>query len=1275
MAGWESERSELLEAGFLESEIEEYARSSRKEMSDAGFSAEEIDKYFGVKKPDMSGIRGFFEENLKKFRETDFKKEAQEAGDEFIGAIEAGWQMSVAGLVSRGQAPEKVLEEDAPYFARIASEAATLAGDLPAMLAGGYFGYVGGGLVGGFVGTKVPVLGNVAGAAVGANMGMGAGSNALPTALRAILMDHYEKGEFKDFRDFWSRASGIFLDTFKSAAVGGVTSGVGGLVARVAGRAGAPAIAKTAAQTTSEVATMVTVGKALEGEVPTAEDFIHAGAIVTGMHLTGLAVKSGAEKTTAKLRKIYAETGLRPHEIVERVQTDPVLRQELAADNIDIPESLKPAQEPVAVNPELAPDAAAKKIDLADPDLKTANAILEVVPETRVEVEPLPKPEVDAPAPKVTDGDGGGPNDPQSQVLERVVPGGKKSKSIDFDTFYTNAVDDLHPIKRFVQTLTGDKPIDVQDDPYSLARLTRGSYGKADQFLESSPFDFHTLENTGAKPLKQILEPFKSDLDGLRAYLVSMRAIELDGRGIESGVPLEAARQVTKSGRAKYHKAFEEIQTYQNSVLKYAKDSGILSQADYDTILSQNKAFIPFHRLIDEEGGAAGRGLNVRNPVKAIKGSDRQIIDPIESMIKNTYLMVTLAERNRVGVKMKELAESAGETGKLLMEKVPAPVKPIEVSMKEAGEGAVKAGADVDRVVEFLVEEGLDSESFTIFRANRQPLAKDEIAVFDQGKREVYRVAPEVAEAIKALDHESSSLLVKLLAAPARALRGGAVLSPDFMTRNVVRDQFTAFTLSGNGYIPVVDSLIGLGSLLKKDDSYQAWLKAGGANSAAVSIDRDYINAKIFKLNKETGIIDTAWNVIGSPIEMLRVMTEVFENSTRLGEFKKAQKAGKNAFAAAMDAREVTLDFARVGAKTRAMNMITAFWNAQVQGMDRTIRAFQERPLETTAKMTAAITIPSLLLWWANKDDDRWNEIPRWQKDLFWIVMTDDHIYRIPKPFEAGLIFGSLPERTLEHFFTDNPKAFKEFNETMVEAAVPSMLPTFAIPAIEHFANKSTFTGAPIIPKNVEGLLPEYQYTEYTTETSKALGKLIGYIPGAKDKSITSPAIVENYVRAWSGGLGMYALQIADRALSAAGALPEKVRPEMAIEEYPVIKAFMIRYPGSNAQSIRDFYERYTENQKFVATVKHLAKQGDFDAIQNELRVEENSHRMVQLNDIREALANSTKLIKMIHANPEIPPREKRQLIDATYIRMIEAAKLGNKTFDEMDKAMKGKRR
>ena len=39
-----------------------------------------------------------------------------------------------------------------------------------------------------------------------------------------------------------------------------------------------------------------------------------------------------------------------------------------------------------------------------------------------------------------------------------------------------------------------------------------------------------------------------------------------------------------------------------------------------------------------------------RNPIKGIEGSQRTVIDPLESIIRNTYLFAQMAQRNEVGL-------------------------------------------------------------------------------------------------------------------------------------------------------------------------------------------------------------------------------------------------------------------------------------------------------------------------------------------------------------------------------------------------------------------------------------------------------------------------------------------------------------------------------------------------------------------------------------------------------------------------------------------------
>jgi hypothetical protein len=435
---------------------------------------------------------------------------------------------------------------------------------------------------------------------------------------------------------------------------------------------------------------------------------------------------------------------------------------------------------------------------------------------------------------------------------------------------------------------------------------------------------------------------------------------------------------------------------------------------------------------------------------------------------------------------------------------------------------------------------------------------------------------------------------------------------------------------------------------------------------------------------------------IKTPIEALRIMSEAMENATRLGEFGRAMRKGATPMSGAFSSREVTLDFARMGAQTKSINAVTAFWNAQLQGVDRAAREFKDNPLKAMFLIAASITLPSILLWFFNHDDERYKELPRWEKDIYWHIIRDKWedlspeiakkypakwkrqtpdgrwqvntgtISRIPKPFELGILFGSVPERILDAFFTDNKHPFKDLAKSVIGGLMPPFIPQVTVPLIEQFANRSTFFDRPIVPKYLEGINPQYQAQPFTSETAKLIGAAIGKI--YEDTSFASPLVIENYIRAWTGGLGMYVLKIADQALKATGAVPPKAEaPESTLADMPVIKGFVSRFPGSGANSIRDFYDNYDDVKRSDKTAKFLRKGG---------RSEEAGQYEAgnPIEGIHRAMGNQFKAIRDIYANKEMTPRDKRQTIDGIYLQMIEMAKRGN-TLIENRQAQAAKRK
>jgi hypothetical protein len=153
--------AEFRAAGFSDEEISTWAAGQRRDLSQAGFSGEEIDTYFGMPPFNPKLLQEGIRANL---------QAAPKPVTSFEEALEAGWQISVSGLIDRRAAPEKVLSPDAPFHSRIASSVATFAGDFPAMFGGAMLATAATGGRGG------PILSM-------------AGAFALPAGLRATFID------------------------------------------------------------------------------------------------------------------------------------------------------------------------------------------------------------------------------------------------------------------------------------------------------------------------------------------------------------------------------------------------------------------------------------------------------------------------------------------------------------------------------------------------------------------------------------------------------------------------------------------------------------------------------------------------------------------------------------------------------------------------------------------------------------------------------------------------------------------------------------------------------------------------------------------------------------------------------------------------------------------------------------------------------------------------------------------------------------------------------
>lgn len=735
---------------------------------------------------------------------------------------------------------------------------------------------------------------------------------------------------------------------------------------------------------------------------------------------------------------------------------------------------------------------------------------------------------------------------------------------------YTKAIDELNPLREMVEEvehITGEK-VAFKDNPFMQAWLSRGWVGKAEEFIKRG------RPEKGIRSFEDIIKdiPQKEHKD-FSAYLVALHDLDLHRNGQMATFTLKedlaAVSQYEKNPTFK--SAAKDIHRFQDYILAELVNNGILKPETYHLLRYKYPNYVPFFRDFSAESMdgffSSSKGfVNVANPIKRFKGSTRDIIDPLESIVKNTYQFYNAIERNHVGVTFAKLAKKPG--------------------------------------IGTIVEE---------VRGDRPAKSTDNtFSVWVKGKKVVYETTPELAQAMKMMNKDTSNFITKILQYPASWLRAGSTVTAGFAITNALRDTISAGVFSKHGFLPVVDTFRGLAHFLKKDQLYWDYIKSGGAHAAMVSLDRDYLSGHLRELFSRKSTLS---KVARNPMEVLRAISEATEVATRLGEFSNARKGYTGLYSrltktnlkpkslgeASIASRDITIDFSRTGTHTKSWNKIDAFFNATIQGGDKLVRAWRDDPKGMTIKSTLFITLPTIALWYLNKDNSAYQELPQWEKDTFFHIPAGDKFVKIPKPFELGLLYGTTFERMLQYFDDKengrNSVGFKGFGDRVKETLIPDLSPTFFVPIYEWAFNFSDFRQRNIVPQSQEKLPDKLQYGSNTSMVARKIG----------DTFNVSPYKVDNTIMGYGGNLARLGLDITD----AIGGANEK-RPTKGVTELPEIRRFFAK-PYQSSDSVQRVYDDFKEQEKLHNELKLTGQrpEGYDPKLYNKLKNAQNSFKAI----------------------------------------------------------------
>ncbi|MGE4715999.1 LPD38 domain-containing protein [Yersinia enterocolitica] len=662
------------------------------------------------------------------------------------------------------------------------------------------------------------------------------------------------------------------------------------------------------------------------------------------------------------------------------------------------------------------------------------------------------------------------------------------------------------------------------------------------------------------------------------------------------------------------------------SILDLQQDMGLIdpeSRAQWE-----DAWYLPYYREAENgevKGPWTSKGIaNQSSTVRKLKGSDSTIKDPIENLFNYVAKSVDASMKNEA---MRRSVVNLADTG--VLEVIESPNK-----------------------MDF------------------QRIGKDVVKVFIDGQEKLVQVNdPELYRAFTMIDLErSNSTFMKAARQAKKVLTVSTTSMPDFIIRNFMRDSIHSWAINKDGFKPVTASWAGFKKALRTDDSLVDMMFAGATfgggysnvydpASTAKTI-RSVLRRKGYNDSQmqefESSIVRNSKEVmdkVEQGLHQYKNLSEAAENANRLATYEAAIKSGKSKAQAAFESRDL-MDFSMMGASNIMINLsdMLPFFNARMQGLSKLGRAIKENPREVL-KRGGMITAASLALMALNWDDKRYEELQDWDKDTYWHVWIGDQHVRFPKPFEIGLMFGTLPERFVRALGgKDSAAKFgKLVAHNFMETMAFNPIPQVAMPIAEAYVNYDFFKGGPIENMADSNLMAGARYNDQTSLLMREVGEATNM----------SPKMLDHIVMGYTGSLGSYVMGATNLLMRNLKDYGET--PAMRLDEMPVIKSFFRgSEPAKSTQFTEDFYRMMTEANQINSTINSFRKQGRGDDA-SEL-IEENRGKLSQ----RQGLTATQKQVKALNAQIEMMRRDriltadqKREKIDrlmATRNKLVQQA-------------------
>jgi hypothetical protein len=661
--------------------------------------------------------------------------------------------------------------------------------------------------------------------------------------------------------------------------------------------------------------------------------------------------------------------------------------------------------------------------------------------------------------------------------------------------------------------------------------------------------------------------------------------------------------------------------------------------------------YIPFYREM-EDGDVSkvmtSTGLSNQHFSKALEGGVSPFADLMENTLRNWSHILSASMKNQAAAATLTAAEGLGGAEPNL--KVPYYMIDGKVYYRSndemVGDGSVRS---------WMTESG-----------------KGTVKAMVDGQPVYYQVLdPLLLDSISSIGYMGpKSKFLDVARGFKNVLQFGVTISPAFKIRNLFRDSISAMAVSDLKKNPFANVVAGW-ELSEKNNPAHISALAGGAVfnfGSIVEGDQAALVKRLVKMGvKEEHILDTPEkikNQLKKAFDKYQDYGNRSEAANRLALYQQMKDKGYGHLEASYYARDL-LDFSMQGSwpAFRLLTQVVPFLNARTQGLYKlgrdginpTVRVFYNsitgKPIEQTDKqkaeafgiVTSAVCLASLALYFAFKDDEEFKKRDEWDRDNFWWFKLPgmEYALRIPKPFEIGA-FGTLVERTAEQIFDQGSegKQFEQSLNRMITDTFALNLPQFFKPLVDLYANKDSFTGAPIESAGMERLSKQERATDTTSPLAIALGGLTKImVPGEG----LSPVQVDYAIKAYFGWLGG---TIAETSHYAVMPFKDGAYPDTKWVD-KVSVGFIKSLPSNQSKYATAFYENNKEISQAYADMRHYAEIGDSAKVLKILEEKQDKIGLAKFYDkTAKNMAKVRLQIRMITNDTSMDGATKREEID-----------------------------